>query len=560
MSDERRARALVAEAGAELAQGPLAMQSRGAVPERLLPLDEAEAERRAQLGASWLATAGTIRSADLPHDLALSLEVVRWTARRLAREHDWYWRVHDPMRMGFPGLFGPSAYAGGWHLTTCVGLIVHAAANGADDDHVVALVEDVAAIVRAMTDRLEGQRARGIRMPAPQVKQAARLVSSLTTQLAAPLLAVTDRGSGFEAAVRKVVDGPLARAFDGLADGIADGAADAPYTVGLSQYPRGAELYAELVHLHTTLDLGPEEVHAQGLDRMATIAADMAELRADVGFGGDDAAFFTACTADDRWREHDAEGVARRFETALAAARLHLPQWLHRWPQTPCTASPLPDALSAAMTYGYYHASPGPPEPARYLFNGRNLVQAALINVPALAFHELVPGHHVHLAGQNEADLPDVRKHAAFNAFNEGWAEYAATLAGEAGLYPTPQERFGRLMMEAFLTSRLIVDTGMNALGWSLERARRYMHDHAFMPAAEIESETIRYSCDMPGQALAYKLGDTFLLDERRRMRAALGPAFDVRDFHAAVLDPGALPLPLVSGNVDRAIAARRTT
>ncbi len=535
---EQRARALVTEAGAELAQSPLALQSSGANPQRLIPLDEAEAERRARLGARWLAIAGTIAPAGLPHDLALSLEVVRWTARRLTREHDWYWLVHDPMRMGFPGLFGPTAYAGGWYLSTTAGLVVRAAGNGATDEHIVTLVEDMAAVVRAMTGRLEGQRVRGILMPHPQVDQAARLVPSIATHLMAQLRAVADRGDQFNEIIGRLVAGPLAQAFDGLAACIAASVDGAPRTVGLSQYLGGADTYAELVHLHTTLDLSPEEVHARGIERMATIAADMADLRAELSFAGDDAAFIAACAADARWRESDSEGLGRRFEAALIAARAHLPQWLHRWPRTPCSAAPLPDALAGAMTYGYYHASPGPPEPARYLFNSRNLMRAPLINIPALVFHELVPGHHVHLAGQNEAALPDVRKHAAFNAFNEGWAEYAATLAGEAGLYPTPQERFGRLTMDAFLTSRLVVDTGMNALGWSLERARRYMRDHAFMPDGEIESETIRYSCDMPGQALAYKLGDTFLLGERRRMQAALGAVFDIRDFHAAVLDP----------------------
>ncbi|MDB5579303.1 MAG: hypothetical protein JWR80_4479, partial [Bradyrhizobium sp.] len=119
-----------------------------------------------------------------------------------------------------------------------------------------------------------------------------------------------------------------------------------------------------------------------------------------------------------------------------------------------------------------------------------------------------------------------------------------------------PEERFGRLMMDAFLTTRLVVDTGMNAFGWSLEKARDYMRSTSFMPETEIRSESIRYSCDLPGQSLAYKLGDTFLLRERERMKTALGDRFDIRDFHDAVLRPGALPLPLVGENVDRAIEA----
>ncbi len=121
-------------------------------------------------------------------------------------------------------------------------------------------------------------------------------------------------------------------------------------------------------------------------------------------------------------------------------------------------------------------------------------------------------------------------------------------------MYDTPEERYGRLVMDAFLTCRLVVDTGMNTLGWSLEQAREYLRAHSGMTEAEIRSETIRYSCDIPGQSLAYKLGDTEIFALRERMRRALGATFDIRDFHAAVLGPGALPLPELAWHIDREI------
>jgi uncharacterized protein (DUF885 family) len=143
---------------------------------------------------------------------------------------------------------------------------------------------------------------------------------------------------------------------------------------------------------------------------------------------------------------------------------------------------------------------------------------------------------------RNES-LHEFRRHSFVNAYNEGWAEYAATLAGEAGMYEESEERYGRLVMDAFLTSRLVVDTGMNRLEWSLEQAREYMRTHSGMSETEILSETLRYSCDLPAQALAYKLGDTYILGLREKMRGALGADFDIRDFHGAVLGPGSLPL-----------------
>jgi len=206
------------------------------------------------------------------------------------------------------------------------------------------------------------------------------------------------------------------------------------------------------------------------------------------------------------------------------------------------------------MTFGYYDAPKTDDPIGRYLFNAENLSRNALANIAALNYHELVPGHHFHLATQLENEtLHPLRSHGFINAFNEGWAEYAATLAGEMGMYQKPEERFGRLMMDAFLTCRLVVDTGMNALGWSLEQARDYMRANAFMPEAEVRSESIRYSSDLPGQALAYKLGEYYLTERREAMRQTLGNRFDIRRFHDAVLRPGALPLSLVGENIDRA-------
>jgi uncharacterized protein (DUF885 family) len=206
---------------------------------------------------------------------------------------------------------------------------------------------------------------------------------------------------------------------------------------------------------------------------------------------------------------------------------------------------PLPTALEASMTFGYYDG-PRPDRPrGLYLYNAANMTRRPLIDVAALCFHELVPGHHLHFASQQEnAGLHPLRTHSFVNAFNEGWAEYSGALAGEMGMYREPEERYGRLTVDAFLTSRLVVDTGMNVMGWSLEQAREYLRAKTATSEPEIRSETIRYSCDIPGQSLAYKMGDTKMLELRQRMRTALGPRFDLKAFHAAVLAPGALPLP----------------
>jgi uncharacterized protein (DUF885 family) len=181
------------------------------------------------------------------------------------------------------------------------------------------------------------------------------------------------------------------------------------------------------------------------------------------------------------------------------------------------------------------------------------------MNVAALIYHELVPGHHLHIASQQENDqLHPLSRYSFVNAFNEGWAEYAATVAGELGCYEAPEERYGRCVMEAFLTCRLVVDTGMNVMEWGLEEAREFLRAHSAMSEAEICSETLRYSCDIPAQALAYKLGEPELLRLRAAMqtaRRARGHDLDVRDFHTAVLANGAMPLPDLWREVERQLA-----
>jgi uncharacterized protein (DUF885 family) len=354
--------------------------------------------------------------------------------------------------------------------------------------------------------------------------------------------------------VQRRLEARVAPAFDAfIAEFGDDYIARTSDTVGMAQYPQGAEIYACLVKLNTTLDLTSPQVHDIGLARMRDIRAQMAELRELDGFEGSDQAYRARLDADGTWRAHDAAGVAAFFQTYIDRIKPKLAENFSFGPKATYGARPLPQALEAAMTFGYYDAPTAERREGNFLFNSANLTKAGLYILGSLTYHELVPGHHFHMSTQQEnEDLHPLRTNTLFNAYNEGWAEYAATLAGEMDLYPTPAERFGRLVMDAFLTCRLVVDTGMNAMGWSLEQARDYMRENSFMPKMEICSESVRYSCDRPAQALAYKLGDTEIIKMREKMRETLGNRFDIRDFHAAVLRPGALPLPLLAEHVER--------
>ncbi|MCH8616621.1 DUF885 domain-containing protein [Sphingomonas sp. SM33] len=543
---------------AEVRRTPWVERDLGLPVDRLPDIGEAAVAARSRRAAEALYALDRANEAFLPRELKLTHTVARLTAARMAAEADRYWLAFDPLGIGFFAMFAPTAYCGGFLLGHVGGMLAKFAFETEGDLHrYLGLLEDYARLIDQLRERTAGQARRGIRIPRPQLEQSRELVSRFRRGVTA-LVPSSDRlqGAGSDRAadlIRERLDRAVDPAFETLLSLLseADYDARAPETVGIAQYPGGEALYRELVHEHTTLDVSPEQVHAQGLEQVAAVRAAMAELIREVPFEGSPSDYLAATGRDPAWRAQSSEEIEAFFNRYIERIAPLLDDVFRFKPNAPHAAAPLPEMLAGSMTFGYYDA-PGPNQPAgRYLFNATNLAGGPLGNIASLNYHELVPGHHFHLASQRENEaLHPVRANALFNAFNEGWAEYAATLAGELGMYQAPEERFGRLMMDAFLACRLVVDTGMNAMGWSLEEARTFMRENAFVPETEIRSESIRYSCDIPGQSLAYKIGEHFLTARREEMRARLGERFDLRDFHDAVLKPGALPLPLVAENI----------
>lgn len=532
----------------------------GRTIDRLPDIGEANVRRRAALGREIVDQLDAIDLTSLPVGVGLTAAVARERASTWTRESDWYWLVFDPLGAGFFALFGPTAYAGGYTLNLVNQLLrdfqFH---HDGDADRYLGLISDYARLLGQMRERTSGQAERGIRIPRPQLEQSTALIKGLREAAAGALAVSAERVAGAAALQlqteidRRVSDAVLP-AFDALAADLENPAyrAAAPEAVGLWQYPGGAEVYAELVRLHTTLELSPEEVHAKGQQRMERVRADIQRLFEAIGFDGTAKDYLALIESDPAWRAEGSAQIGAVFGRYIDRIAPHIERYFSFRPKAGYDVAPLPQSLSGSMTFGYY----SPPNPSQekglYLFNAVNLSNNALPNIAALNYHELVPGHHFHIASQREnGALHPLRQFSFINAYNEGWAEYAATFAGEIGMYETPEERFGRLMMDSFLTCRLVVDTGLNALGWSLEKAREYLRQNSFMPETEIRSETLRYACDIPGQALAYKLGEESLMQMRSSMQQRLGPRFDIRAFHAAVLEPGALPLPLLARHLE---------
>jgi uncharacterized protein (DUF885 family) len=221
----------------------------------------------------------------------------------------------------------------------------------------------------------------------------------------------------------------------------------------------------------------------------------------------------------------------------------------------------LDPASEAGMTFGYYQMPAGGESRGLYRFNAANLSERPMVWGAALTYHELVPGHHFHLAlqAENEALWPYRRRKLDLTAFNEGWANYAAWSAGhDMKLYSDPLDHYGFLLFDMFDTVRLVVDTGLNHKQWSLEKARAYMARYLIQSEVEIASETLRYATDLPGQALAYELGAASIRALRVKAEQALGDRFDLRDFHATVLGGGAMPIPQLETRVDDYIRTGR--
>ena len=330
-------------------------------------------------------------------------------------------------------------------------------------------------------------------------------------------------------------------------------------TIGASELPDGRAYYAHQIHRFTTLDLAPDEIHKIGLAEVERIAGEMQAVIRQVGFAGDFAAFIASLRTDPRFYPKSGEELLK--DAAWIAKRIDgkLPSEFRTLPRLPYTIKPVPDHLAPKYTAGRYVSAPaGSTQPGVYWVNTYRPETRALYDLEALTLHEAVPGHQLQIAPSQElADLANFRRYSNISAFAEGWGLYSEWLGLEMGFYTDPYSNFGRLTYEMWRACRLVVDTGIHAQGWTRKQAIDYLASRTALPLHEVETETDRY-ISWPGQALAYKLGELKIKELRRRAEKALGPAFDVRQFHDVVLGSGAVPLAVLEQNVERYIAGQR--
>ncbi len=351
--------------------------------------------------------------------------------------------------------------------------------------------------------------------------------------------AETLREKAYDAILKSVVP-----AYQSLVDFMTQeylGAARA--SVGASELPNGKAYYSYCIRRYTTLDLTAEQVHQTGLAEVRRIRAEMQALIQSTGFQGDFKAFLGFLRSDPRFYVHTPTALLEK--TALILKRMdgELPRLFKKLPRTPYGIRSVPDFIAPKTTTAYYFPPTGEGTAGYYFVNTYDLKSRPLYEMEALSFHEAVPGHHLQLALQQEMEAtPPFRRFGDVTAFIEGWALYAERLGLEVGFYQDPYSEFGRLTYEMWRATRLVVDTGMHALGWNRQQAIDFMAENTALSLLNIANEVDRSSA-WPGQALAYKTGELKIRELRQYAETALGSRFDVREFHAALLENGGIPL-----------------
>jgi len=317
---------------------------------------------------------------------------------------------------------------------------------------------------------------------------------------------------------------------------------------GLVHLEGGLAMYEGLVRAHTTTNLTPTYLHERGLELVEQIHKDFAELGQRVFGTADVASIFKHMTTDAELRWQTSEQMLEAVTEVVRRAETAAPEWFGRIPSVECAISPIPEVEAEGSGMAYYMpAAMDGSRAGTYYQNVSHPTDRRIFDLESVAFHEAVPGHHFQLQLALEmADMPEIRRMTLFTAYAEGWGLYSERLAYEMGLYSSDIQLLGMLAADVWRASRLVVDTGMHAFGWSRQQAIDYMVTNTPASVDEITSEINRYIA-MPGQAVSYMTGRLELQRLRSVLSESLGDAFDLKQFHDEVLGSGALPLDVLA-------------
>ncbi len=325
-----------------------------------------------------------------------------------------------------------------------------------------------------------------------------------------------------------------------------------PERSGVVWLPDGAEIYSRAIRRHTSLDLAPLDIHNAGLGDIAELGVEYAELGNSVLGTDDVVSIYDRLRDDDTLRFTDPDSIVAAAQASLDRAEAAIPKWFGTLPQAPCVMAEMPPigADDAPLAF-YLPAAEDGTRPGMYFVNTTSPTTRTRFESEALAFHESIPGHHLQLTIAQELEgVPDFRRNAFITVFHEGWGLYSERLADEMGLYSGDLERFGILSFDSWRAGRLVVDTGIHALGWSRQEAIDYLVANSPQATNNIVNEVERYIA-WPGQALAYKTGQREMFRARNRAIDTMGDRFDIRAFHDTLLGSGSVPMATMHRLVD---------
>jgi uncharacterized protein (DUF885 family) len=330
-------------------------------------------------------------------------------------------------------------------------------------------------------------------------------------------------------------------------------------SLGVSEIPNGREYYQNRLDYYTTLDLSAEDIHQIGLEEVARINSEMKKIIAEVEFNGSFEEFIHFLRTDEQFYAKTGEELLKEARDIAKRIDAKLPAYFKTLPRKPYGVAKVPDAIAPKYTTGRYIGASNETQPGYYWVNTYNLSNRPLYVLPSLTAHEAVPGHHLQNALNAELgdSIPKFRRNMYLSAYGEGWGLYSEFLAEDMGIYTTPYELFGKLTYEQWRACRLVIDTGMHAMGWSREEAVAYFEKNTALSMHNINTEVDRY-ISWPGQAVSYKIGEIKIRELRKKAEETLGPDFNIRDFHEVILEQGVVTLPILEARIEKYMEEER--
>jgi uncharacterized protein (DUF885 family) len=437
--------------------------------------------------------------------------------------------------------------------------------TAADYDEILARFEKVPVLVEQNQALLQEGLKKGYTPPKLMLRDVPKQIADLIPgdAMASPLLEpFTKFPAGFREADRtrltnrakQIYASSVAPAFQKLHDYVASTYLPAcRESIAVSALPKGAAAYAFLVRWQTTTNLTPQQIHEIGLAEVKRIRAEMDKVISSTGFKGSFHDFTEFLRTDPRFFYDQPDDLVNGYRIITKKIDPELARLFGKLPRLPYGVCTIPDFKAPSQTTAYYQpGAPAAGRPGCYFVNTYNLHARPKWEMEALSLHESVPGHHLQISLAQELEgQPEFRRHIGYSAFVEGWALYCESLGEELGMYKDPYSKFGQLSYEMWRAIRLVVDTGMHSMGWTRQQAIDFFHENTGKTDQDITVEVDRYIV-WPGQALAYKIGQLKIRELRTEAEKKFGGEFDVRKFHDAVLENGAVPLNILEAHMKR--------